>query len=146
MRTDAVERVTALVLLRLRYRFAERDRELFAEEVLPVAVLREQGRPVVPDDAVERGRRLATVARPRHPDPGEEERRWAVGKMLDLLGVDDLERQQWWKPVVERRRGELREAHRRIRGITGEGTLRIHPHTPPDLLALVVLLPGGVRP
>lgn len=146
MRTDAVERVTALLLLRLRYRFAEPARELFAEEVLPVAVLREQGRPVVPDDALERGRHLATAAEPCRPDPGEEERRWAVGKMLDLLGVDDLQRQAWWRPVVARRCRELREAHGRIRGITGEGALDIRPHTPPDLLALVVLLPGGVRP
>ncbi len=145
MRTDAVGRVIALVLLRLRYRFVERERELFAEEVLPVAVLREQGRPFVPEDAVDLGRRLATSAEPRRPDPlPEERRRWVEG-MLDLLGVGELERRRWWEPVVERRRRELEEAHRRIRRITREGALRVHPHTPPDLLALVVLLPTGGR-
>jgi superfamily II DNA or RNA helicase len=145
MRSDAVDRVTALALLRVRYRFEEGGRDLFAEEVLPVAVWREQGQPVLPDDAVGIGRELAGRATPCPPDPTPGERRHWLERMQGLLGMEAPERRAWWQPVIGRRRRELLEAHRRIRRITHEGGLHIHPHTPPDLLALVVLLPAGGR-
>ena len=142
MRSAAVDRVTALALLRLRYTLAERDRALFAEEVRIVAIRREEGRPVLAEPVERLGRELAERAEPTPPDPALEERRRWITHMRELLaGHPD-----WWAPLVDHRRRAIEEAHRRLRKITREGGFRVRPHTPPDLLALVVLLPTGGRP
>lgn len=141
MRTDAVDRVTALALLRLRYTLEEREPALFAEEVRVVAIRREEGRPVLPEPVERLGRDLAERAEPRPPDPSPEERRHWIGRTRELLDAHPA----WWRPLVDHRCRAIEEAHRRLRRITREGAFRVRPRTPPDLLALVVLLPTGDR-
>lgn len=141
VRTAAVDRVTALLLLRFRYTFEERERRTFAEEVRLVACRAEDGRPAFPEPVATLGRRLAETFEPVPPGLSAGERRSWIGLMRELLA----EQPRWWEPLARQCRKDLEEAHRRLRQITHEGRFRVHPHTPPDMLGLFVLVPGGAR-
>ena len=135
--TDAVERRTVVLLLRLRYRLRERA-EQFAEEVLLAAFRRQEGRLDWLRPVERAGRELLERAQPV-ADIAPEERRRQVAWALELLDQTP----GWYEPVVEARAAELEAAHRRLRRLTGAEPLTVEPHRPPDILGCYVLLPAA---
>jgi hypothetical protein len=134
--TGAVERVTAILLLRLRYTFDEAGEAGFAEEVRLAAVERRGGQLVVLEPASSAldlvGR--ATPAGNLGPALKTEH----VEDMLRLLA----EAKGWWQPLADARRAELEAAHRRLRRLTGGGGFKARLHPPPDVMACFVLVPA----
>ncbi len=146
IRTRAVSRLTALLLLRVRYRLTRPGYpELLAEEVLLTGREGFNGHWLSPDAAL----RLFTAAQPDANIPEGEKRE------LVRLVLDDLkplvtpetpdEANGIWQVITARAR-DLEAAHRRIRQHLGQPeNVRLHPHWPPDALGLLVLQPlrGG---
>jgi len=145
MRTDAIGTVGALLLLRLRYTLVERGRERFAEEVRVVAAeLDANDRLTFPEPLGTLGRELLERARPLAPEPTAYERKLWLDRFLEAVRAHP----SWHAPLTRWRVAELAAAHARIRALAGEkDRLEVRPHSPPDLLGLVVLLPTlGGRP
>jgi superfamily II DNA or RNA helicase len=136
MFTDAVPRWTALVLLRLRYRLVEATEE-FAEEIVLAAFERGIERPKWLEPYATAGRKLAETAAPK-ANISREERVTHVERALHLLKQDP----QWFGPLLDWRVAELDAAHKRLRALLKNRPLKIHPHTPPDILGCFVLVPG----
>ncbi len=147
IRTRAVSRLTALVLLRVRYR-VERPPypPLLAEEVLLTGREGFDGTWLSPDAVL----RLFTSAQPDANIP-EGEKRDLVGLVLadiePLVSADAAqEGNGLWQVVVERAR-DLERAHQRVRQHLGEREpeLSVQAHWPPDVLGVLVLQPlrGG---
>jgi len=137
MRTQAVTRLTALYLLRLRFLIEQPDRTpLLAEEVQIIGHTGTADKPVwLKDDEA-----LALLEKAQaDANLGNEERRELVADAL--AGWDKLD-----APVrqnVEGRAAALTEAHRRIRQAVSMKVrgLTVKPQLPPDLLGLLVLQP-----
>jgi hypothetical protein len=106
MFTDAVTPWTALVLLRVRYRFIEEIEE-FAEEIVLAAYERayERGEngPRWMEPLSTAARALAEAAEPR-ANISREERSENVGRALDILKADS----NWFQPILDWRVGESR--------------------------------------
>ena len=139
VRTQAVERRTAVFILRLRYRLKEhRHPTTFAEEIVTVACTLEGGelRWIAPRESA--AGLLAEAA----PAPGalsQEERARHVRWALDLLAG----REGWQRAIVEERVEALKGAHERLRRQTGEdAAFGVDPHDPPDILGCFVLVPA----
>jgi len=138
LRTRAVDRRTALMLLRLRFMLEQPEGpELLAEEVLVTGFW---GFPPdrlewIPDgDALN----LLRLAQPESNVPATERRE----VLEEVLG--------WWKDIQEpledivaQRARKLEEAHRRIRSSAQmpRRGLKVRPQLPPDLLGVLVFLP-----
>jgi len=82
------------------------------------------------------GRELAETALPK-ANISREERTTNVERALNLLKNDS----NWFCPILDWRVAELDAAHRRLRVLLKEHPLKIHPHTPPDILGCFVLVP-----
>ena len=135
--TRAVQRVTAILLLRLRYSFDEAGEAVFAEEVRLVACEHRAGQPAVIEPLATAALDLLGRAAPAgNLEPAQK--RHYVEEMLALMTAAPA----WWRPVVDWRRGEIEAAHRRLRRITGAGRFTARPHTPPDIMACLVLVPA----
>lgn len=135
--SPAVQRRTALVLMRIRYVIHE-SVENFAEEVIIAAFEQTGGAirwlsplsettklvdaPLVPGVNMSNGERSSHV-------------RWA----LDLLEQKDV-----FAPVVNERRAAIEESNNRLRGMLKHGQIQVTPHTP-DILGCYVLVPGAKR-
>ena len=132
--TDAVARVTFLPLLRLRWRLNEDGVDGFAEEVRLAAVEDVDGTLRILEPLADAGRDLALRATPLGDLPPDERRRRVEEALTRLAG-------RWWQPIVDLRRRELTEAHRRLRRLTGGGRFTAEPYTP-DLMGLAVLVPA----
>ena len=138
--TRAVERRTAIFVLRLRYLLSERGRPAtFTEEIVTAACTprAQELEWVAPRESAIR--LLADATPTANLSPGErgEHVRWA----LSLLE----RREDWWRELVEERVDVLSAAHERLREQAGGRRLSIEPHTPPDVLGCFVLVPvpGG---
>jgi hypothetical protein len=136
MFTDAAARWTALLLMRLRYRLVEATEE-FAEEIVLAAFQRSDRGPHWLEPFASAGRELAEKASPK-ANISPEERTAHVERALDLLNDDP----DWFRPILNWRVAELEAAHKRLRALLKERPLKIHPHTPPDILGCFVLVPG----
>jgi superfamily II DNA or RNA helicase len=136
MVTDAVTVRTVCVLLRLRYLLHDVVDE-FAEEIVLAAFHRRGGEVswVQPWDSA---RGLLADARPRG-NLDEAEQQGHIQWALDLLGTNH----EWHQPIIEWRTTVLRDSNDRLRSLLKANSLRITPHTPPDILGLYVLVPGG---
>jgi len=151
LRTRAVEELTTILLLRVRYLVEQlQARPLLAEEVLVVgftgAGQRDSEWLAAPDAL-----RLLAEAKPDANIPLAEKRELvarALANLGDWPGTD----QDWGQthPVqralrerVTRRADELTEAHKRIRQAVSLRVrgLEVAPQFPPDLLGLLVLQP-----
>jgi hypothetical protein len=66
-----------------------------------------------------------------------EERTTHVERALHLLKSDP----NWFRPILDWRVAELDAAHKRLRALLKKHPLKIHPHTPPDILGCFVLVP-----
>ena len=138
MVTSAVGIRTAILLLRFRYLFAEKQRQEFAEEVVLAAFSAADGKPewLEPLDAepralVERAEAVANLS--------DAERATEVSWALSMLDADP----RWFQSILDWRQSELEQAHERLRAMSGAGALTIDPKVPPDILGCFVLLPGG---
>ena len=65
-----------------------------------------------------------------------------VQNLLDQLDPAGL----WARPLVAAREAELTAAHRRLRKLTREGGFTVRPHEPPDVLAVLALIPAAGDP
>jgi superfamily II DNA or RNA helicase len=141
--TGAVDRRTALLLLRIRYLLREETGgaepvESFAEEIVLAACRHEDGRLRWLEPIDRAGRELANRAEPVANMPPPEKREhlaWA----LDLVDSSDT----WYRPVIEHRIAALADAHARLRRLTKAPRLEIHAHEPPDVMGCFVLVPTG---
>jgi ERCC4-related helicase len=135
MFTDAVASWTALMLLRFRYRLVEATEE-FAEEIT-LAAFERDGRGLrwlEPYSAA--GRELAEMALPK-ANISREDRTINVERALGLVNDNS----DWFRPILNWRIAELDAAHKRLRALLKERPLKIHAHTPPDILGCFVLVP-----
>ncbi|RMG36533.1 MAG: DEAD/DEAH box helicase [Planctomycetota bacterium] len=149
VRTSVVLRVTALLLLRLRYLLQIPDRPpVFSEEVLVTGYEPFSDPPVwLESDAA---LRLLAQAHPEANLGAAEKTEWCRNVLEQWEPWQFAPRAGGGRPLHERltaiirgRAEQLRESHRRIRHsvrlqIRG---LNVRPQFPPDLLGLVVLLP-----
>jgi superfamily II DNA or RNA helicase len=135
MFTDAVARWTTLVLLRFRYRLVEATEE-FAEEVVLAAFERDDDGLRWLQPYATAGRQFAEQALPK-ANMSREERSINVQRALSLLNRNP----NWFRPILDWRMLELEAAHKRLRALFRGHTLKIYPHTPPDILGCFVLVP-----
>jgi len=136
--TDAVRTRTAVAVLRLRYLLKE-STDQFAEEVLTVGYTEgADGNLEWSDSIGDMALELLSGAKASGNVAPEERSRqtsWAINL---LRGSQDA-----LEEVVQRRVTALEESHQRLRDVTGQRSLEVNPHTPPDILGCYILLPDG---
>ena len=135
MFTDAVARWTALTLLRFRYRLVEATEE-FAEEIVLAAFERDGTGLRWVEPYATAGRELAENALPK-ANISREERTSNIERALSLM----KDNSNWFRPILDWRVAELEAAHKRMRALLKKHPLKIHPHTPPDILGSFILIP-----
>ena len=140
IRTSAVNRLTALFLLRPRFQLQQPDRPpLLAEEVLVA------GWEAFTQHWLDPARALELLTAQPEANIPLSEKKELVSELLnetarllsDGSGTNHLRR------ILEGRAAELEQAHRRVRRSVGQPVRRltVQPHWPPDLLGLLVLQP-----
>jgi len=148
IRTRAVQRVTALLLLRPRFQLLQPGRPpLLAEEVLVTGWELYGARWLSAEEALQ-----LLLAEPAANLPAAEKRE-LVGAALreaeKFLDSDSHSPQDSLRALLEKRAAELEKSHRRIRHAVGRSVrgLQVQLHWPPDLLGVLVLQPlaGGTR-
>ncbi len=135
--TRAVERRTAVLILRLRY-LIEAESQQFAEEVV-AAAFRGDGDGLrwlspLQDEAL-RLLRDAEVAANMPQIERQEHVQWALG----MLEGD------WADGIVAERVFALESAHVRLRRAVKGSKAAVTPHPPPDVIGCYVLVPAGVE-
>ena len=134
--TRAVERRTAVLILRLRY-LIKSEAQQFAEEVVSAAFSSDGGslRWLTPlqGEALQL-LRDAEVAANMPPSERKEHVQWALG-MLDG---------DWADGIVAERVSVLQAAHSRLRQTVKSAKAAVTPHPPPDIIGCYVLVPAGV--
>jgi hypothetical protein len=137
LRTGAVERLTTLWLLRVRYlvRLPERAPLLSEEVLVAAAAARAGGLDWLSDDEA---LRLLAVARPDANLPLEEKRQLVAAALDRWPAVESDLRER-----IERRAAELEKSHKRLRQAVSLRVreLEVVPQLPPDQLGLLVLQP-----
>jgi len=141
--TDAVDRRTILLLLRIRYHLREETGgaepvESFAEEIVLAACQRDNGEPRWLEPIDRAGRGLADRAEPTANMSLPEKTEHLIWA-LDFLASNN----SWYRPVVDHRIAALADAHARLRQVTKAPRLEIHAHEPPDIMGCFVLVPTG---
>ncbi len=136
--TRAVERRTAVLILRLRY-LIEAESQQFAEEVVAAAFQRgDDGlRWLSPlqDEAL----RLLSDAEPV-ANISQAERHEHVEWALGMLDGD------WANGIIAERVAALEGAHARLRRTVRGSKVKVEPHLPPDIIGCYVLTPAGASP
>ena len=136
IRTDALQRRTTLLLLRLRFLVYERgdDTPGLAEETLVWGY-----RGLTPDAeplSLDESKALMDSACPAANVPPQQK----TETLTDAL-ADWEQLQPQLEAVVTERAERLEQSHKRIRSLTKQSQIRIEPKMPPDLLGVLVLLP-----
>ncbi len=141
--TRMVDRRTFLAILRIRYLMREAV-EQYAEEVLPLAIRLQGGRPIPMKPYIQEGRRLLEAF--GNPDNFIRremplaERRDHIAELLMALDAH----QEWYSEVLDDRREDLKRSNQQIGSMVGSrNNLQIEPQKPPDILAIYALSPGG---
>ncbi len=148
IRTRAVDRLTALFLLRPRFQILQANRpSVLAEEVLVVGWLVFRGQWLAPKRAL-----ALLTAEPVANIPSSEKKELVSNVLKEIQrifsgsdpstnGSDDSKK--LWR-ILEDRAKELKEAHRRVRQSVGQTVrgLDVEPQWPPDLLGILVLQPS----
>ncbi len=151
IRTDAVDRRTVLLLLRLRYLLYEPDRPVqLAEEVRVFAYQRGSGQdeyrvfpaPDSPFPTLDSLLPLLTAKPTANLSP-QERIEWVQDALSEWNTIQPLLTQ-----VIQARAQELTETHKRLRETVHlkRGGLKIEPQLPPDLISLLVLVPQTHSP
>jgi len=136
--SDAVDRRTAIFLLRIRYLLREKQ-ELFAEEVTLAPLVEQSGKIALLEPFEEKARTLlsAPLSRANMPPTDRSNHvEWA----LRLAGKN----RDSFAPVVESRKREIEAAHNRLRGMLKQTKLEVIPYEP-DVLGCYVIVPSGLR-
>jgi hypothetical protein len=136
IRTQAVERLTTLYLLRIRYLIEERSREApgLGEETLVWGV--EGLAPEVTPLDLEEAMRLLEAATPSGNISSTERAELLTTAIEDWTTLDGQV-----EALLNYRADAVTQAHRRVRSLTREQRVTITPKSPPDLLGVLVLLP-----
>ena len=135
--TRAVERRTAVFVLRLRYLLTERGRPpTFAEEIVTAACTPGEGALdwIAPRESAVQLLADATPVANLSPDERAEHVRWALA-LLDR-------HEDWQHTIVDERVAALSSAHERLREQARGRRLEVKPHEPPDVLGCFVLVPA----
>ena len=133
--TTAVDRRTAVVILRLRY-LVEAEGQQFAEEVVPAAFERDGSALWWLSPLQDEALRLlsdAEVASNMPPIERKEHVEWALGMLKD----------DWSDGIVGERVAELEASHARLRRVVRGARAQVTPHRPPDVIGCFVLVPAG---
>jgi superfamily II DNA or RNA helicase len=132
--TDAVEKLTSIFILHLRFLLQEEGKQpMLAEEGLVIGA---EGLSEVRWLETEQALNLLDTAKPTRNMSAEEQAEW-VQEALNLW----RERKADVQRIVDQRAKALQEAHRRVRKLLKEAPVTVKPH-PPELLAVYVLVPG----
>lgn len=133
--TTAVQRRTAVLLLRLRY-LIEAESQQFAEEIVAVAFRRDGDSlhwlSPRQEEALQLLRDARVTANMAAPER-KEHVQWALG-MLD---------RNWADAIVAERVSALEAAHARLRREVKNAKTKVAPHPPPDIIGCYVLVPTG---
>ncbi|NMC20154.1 MAG: hypothetical protein GYA33_07000 [Thermogutta sp.] len=139
IRTEAVSRLTGILLLRVRYLLHQPDRPpLLSEEVLVKGTTSRSGDgrlEWLPDDEA---LRLLAAAKPHANVPMPEKRQliaWALEAWPNLETA--------LRDPIKARAAELEKSHKRVRQAVSLKVrqLSLDPQFPPDLLGILVLQP-----
>lgn len=134
--TRAVERRTAVFILRLRY-LIEAESQQFAEEIVAAALRRGDDGGLewlspLQDEALRLLQESEATANMPHIERSEH-----IGWALEMLN------DRWYEAVVSERVTSLEAAHARLRKAVRGIKARVTPHTPPDIIGCYVLVPAG---
>jgi len=133
--TTLVNVRTAVLVLRLRYLLDEAT-EQFAEEIVVAAFKSDAQGIEWLKPTEEAGLRLlsqATIAADMPLVERERHINWALGALEG----------EWYDTIMQERVRVLQESHSRLRAQTKTASLKVIPHTPPDILGCYVLVPSG---
>ncbi|WP_263970593.1 DEAD/DEAH box helicase [Leptolyngbya sp. KIOST-1] len=133
--TDAVEKRTTLLLLRVRHLLASpKQQSLLAEECLVTGFTGPPSAPVwlEPAEATELFQRAEPTG-----DVPIAMKRLEIAELLNRLE----EFREELEDIAASRANALAQSHRRVREITKEGQIRVKPQLPMDILGLYVLQP-----
>ncbi|WP_088889838.1 helicase-related protein [Leptolyngbya ohadii] len=133
--TDAVEKRTTLVLLRLRHLLEGGNRQsLLAEECLVAGFTGSPANPLwlEPEDA----QNLLQQVQPTGDKPIAL-KRMEIAELLERME----ELQEDLEFLAKERSQSLSQSHRRVRAITKEGQIRVKPQLPMDTIGVYILQP-----
>ncbi|HXF68669.1 MAG TPA: helicase-related protein [Thermoflexus sp.] len=140
IRTRAVKRLTALLLLRPRFQLRQSGRVLLAEEVLVA------GWEAFTERWLDPAQALALLTAEPVGNISLSEKRELVSEALKeierMLGEDHAP--NGLRRLLQKRAEELEEAHRRVRQSVGQPVrgFKVEPQWPPDLLGVLILQPS----
>lgn len=137
--TDAVEKRTTLLLVRLRHLLdSPKHQSLLAEECFVAGFTGAPSNPLwlSAEEALE----LLQQAEPVGDIPPAMKRL----EVDELLGrIEELKEEL--RQIAERRSHFLSQSHRRVRAITKEGQVKVTPQLPMDILGVLILQPGNKK-
>ncbi|PSB13149.1 helicase [filamentous cyanobacterium CCP2] len=135
--TDAVEKRTTLLLLRLRHLLEGGNHQsLLAEECLVAGFTGSPSNPLWMEP--EEAQNLLQQVQPTGDRPIAL-KRMEIAELLERL--DEL--QEELEFLAKNRSQSLSQSHRRVRAITKEGQIKVKPQLPMDILGVYVLQPMG---
>jgi superfamily II DNA or RNA helicase len=133
--TNSVSIRTGVLVLRLRYLIEETSQQ-FAEEILVSAFRRDDKGIQWLKPLEEEGLKLLSRSEVAANMPQTERERhvtWALDALHD----------SWYESILQERVHALLESHARLRTQTKTATIKVIPHTPPDILGCYILVPAG---
>jgi len=134
--TDAVDKRTTLLLLRLRHLLESPNQQgLLAEECLVAGFTGSPSNPIWLE--TETSIALLQQAQPVG-DVAIAIKRLEVAELIGRIGELEDELRQ----IAERRSHTLSQSHRRVRTMTKEGQVKVKPQLPMDILGVLILQPG----
>jgi superfamily II DNA or RNA helicase len=136
--TLAIQRRTALLLMRIRYIIQEAA-ENFAEEVL-MAAFHQDGSGITWLTPIAEAKKLIDAPLVPGVNMPHAERTAHVRWALDLLDFAP----DTFAAILKERRQEIEKSNNRLRGMLKQGKIQVIAH-PPDILGLYVLVPGASR-
>lgn len=134
--TDAVDKRTTLLLLRLRHLLESSSHQsLLAEECFVAGFTGSPSNPIwlEPEKAIALLQQTEPVG-----DVAIAMKRLEVAELIGR--IEELEDEL--RQIAERRSHTLSQSHRRVRAMTKEGQVRVKPQLPMDILGILILQPG----
>lgn len=133
--TDAVDKRTTILLLRLRHLLESPNHQsLLAEECLVAGFTGSPSNPIW----LESETSIALLQKTEPVgDVAIAMKRLEVAELIGRIGELEDELRQ----IAERRSHTLSQSHRRVRAMTKEGQVRVKPQLPMDILGILILQP-----
>lgn len=135
--TDAVEKRTTLLLVRLRHLLVgvKNKYEQLAEECMVIGFT---GSPSNPNWLDEKSAKSLLETANAVDDVGKAIKQMEIDEFLERLDELEVDLEDFAKNRAE----ELSQSHKRVREITKEGAIRVKPQLPMDVLGIYILQPG----